>query len=325
MNNEDVLKYIDSMKIDKKQERIATVNKNIEEDVVTWDKDIDDKPNKKQTKGTIKKIANEFIDELFSDEEQETTTQDENTQDTEEQEDPKRKIPEKLTQELVEEYLREYYFEEREKRDSYQKQNLSVTDLVSCVRKVYFEFKNTERRPTYIYPFGEIVTSYGDITHAILQKRIPSMHVEEKIKINDKFDFPISFRMDIHLNDKVLVEIKNVESLPEKPKKEHAKQAILYAYFLNTYLGYDFDLVQLVYVARGKIKVKIFDIQINDSILKKVDNMVKSYIETLKYHMNMDVPPPLTDKYVDKSQCIFCDYNYICNSKQKYKSYSSTL
>lgn len=320
MKSDEALNYIESMQVDNKQKRISSIDKNLDEDVVKWD---EEEPKKKTKKGTTKKINNEFVDELFDDkdEQQIKDNKDESTEEQEKEE--KVIIPDKITQENLEEFLRKHYEEKQKELDSYQKQNVSITDLVGCIRKTYFDFKNAERRPSYIYPYGEIVTEIGNIIHEILQKRIPCVDKEEKIKLMDDFAFPISFRMDIHLNSNTLIEIKSIESIPEKPKKEHAKQAILYAYFLNKYRGYNFNLVQLIYISRGKVKSKIFDIEINESILMKVENMVEGYLETLKEQLDMNVPPPLTNKYVEKSQCFFCDYNYICDSKQKYKSYSS--
>lgn len=323
MKNDEALNYINSIKIDEKQKRISTVDKNLDEDVIKWDEE--EKTKSKSKKGTTKKIDNEFMDELFTDDEKQKTEEEKNEEVETIKEEPKIDIPERITQENLEEFLKKYYEEKQKELDSYQKENVSITDLISCIRKVYFDFKNTERRPTYIYPYGEIVTEIGNVTHQILQKRIPCTDKEEKIKLTEEFAFPISFRMDIHLNENTLIEIKSIESLPDKPKKEHAKQAILYAYFLNKYRGYNFNLVQLLYISRGKVKAKIFDIEINESILMKVENMVNGYIDTLKEHIDMNVPPPLTNKYVDKSQCFFCDYNYICDSKQKYKSYSSMM
>lgn len=320
MKNDEILNYIDSMQIDEKQKRIPSVDKNLDEDVVKWD---EEETKKKPKKGTTKKIDTEFMDELFTDDKKEEIKEENNEEVVEKHEESKVNIPEKITQENLEEFLKKFYEEQRKELDSYQKKNVSITDLVGCVRKTYFDFKNVERRPSYIYPYNEIVTEIGNVVHQVLQKRIPCINKEEKMKLTEEFSFPISFRMDIHLNQNTLIEIKTIDTLPDKPKKEHAKQAILYAYFLNKYRGYNFNLVQLLYISRGKVKSKIFDIEINESILMKAENMVKGYLETLKEHLDMNVPPPLTNKYVDKSQCFFCDYNYICDSKQKYKSYSS--
>jgi CRISPR/Cas system-associated exonuclease Cas4 (RecB family) len=326
LNNEDVLKYIESIKPDKNQKHISSINKNVEEDVVTWDEEVpkETTQKKQEFKGTTKKIDSGFVDDLF-DEPKNNKEEKVETETPETPEENKVVIPDKLTQENLEEFLKAFYYEQKANVESYQKKNVSITDLVSCIRKTYFDFKNTERRRSYIYPYNEIVLDVGNTIHNILQKRIPSTENEEKIKIKDKFAFPISFRMDIHLNDRVLIEIKSIEALPSKPKKEHAKQAILYAYFLNQYLGYHFDLVQVVYIARGKIKGCIFDIPITENIMKKAGQMVEEYLDILKEHIDMDVPPPLSNKYVDRSNCFFCDYSYICDSKQKYKSYSTKI
>ena len=236
-------------------------------------------------------------------------------------------IPQKVTKELLTEYLRNYYQEHVDQRNSYQKENLSVTDLVSCIRMVYFDFTNAERKRNYIYPYEEIVTEIGNTIHSILQKRIPCIDKEEKIKITDKFAFPISFRMDIHLNDQTLIEIKSIDALPPKAKPEHIKQAVLYAYFLNRFRDYKINMVQLLYVSRGKVDIAVFDIPITDQLLDRVDTTIKEYINDLKYHIDIKVAPPLTNKYVDKSKCYFCDYNHICQSvtNTKYKTYSERI
>jgi len=294
---EDVLKYIDEMKTIEAKD-VEKLKKDVNSDNIAW---VDNKPA--QAPLDIKQQAN--TDTIISN----------------------NNIPTKITKELLDEYLRDYYMEHVKQRNSYQKENLSVTDLVNCIRMVYFDFVNTERKRNYIYPYEEIVTEVGNTIHSIIQKRIPCIDKEEKIKITDVFAFPISFRMDIHLNDKTLIEIKTIDALPDKPKPEHMKQAIMYAYFLNRFKNYNIDLVQLLYVSRGKIDIKVFDIPITTQLLDKVDISIKEYINDLKRHIDMNVPPPLTNKYIDKNKCFFCDYSYICQttSNIKYKTYSEKI
>lgn len=127
---EDVLKYIDEMKTIEAKD-VEKLKKDVNSDNIAW---VDNKPA--QAPLDIKQQAN--TDTIISN----------------------NNIPTKITKELLDEYLRDYYTEHVKQRNSYQKENLSVTDLVSCIRMVYFDFVNVERKRNYIYPYQEIVTEF---------------------------------------------------------------------------------------------------------------------------------------------------------------------
>jgi len=216
--------------------------------------------------------------------------------------------------------LRGYETKQREKKSSWTKKNLNLYDLVGCIRKTYYALKNFEEQEGgYVYPYGEIIHGIGNVIHDCLQNNLSPLQNELKTKIND-MSIVISGRVDMLWNNEVLVEIKSIDALPNEPKKEHMLQALYYVYLINTYMDYDIKVVQMLYVSRGKVGIKIFDVDITPELLQKVGGRLTEWVDELSNYMKLDVPPPRDHKYVVTDSCRFCGYKDRCESTSKYKS-----
>jgi hypothetical protein len=229
--------------------------------------------------------------------------------------------PYKLTKEYVVSKLKEYESEEIYKRTTYQKKTVNAYDLVGCIRKVYYAIKGVEERPApNSYPYGELVTSMGNAVHDILQKRLPSDSNELKIKISDAYDIVINVRSDILWNPEVVVEIKTKDIAPKTAEPEHVVQAMIYAYLLNKYHNYNIQLVQVLYVARGKVDISIIDVPITPDYMLKVGNKIEKFTSSLMTYVDKDVPPPMDHQYVTTKACVFCNYKHECQKHQAFQS-----
>lgn len=220
-------------------------------------------------------------------------------------------IPEILTPELVESFLRVPLIGKREGEKFKVKKRLTVGDLSDCVRKAYYNFKGLERKISYIYPFEEMVLGVGNLIHDTLQKRLKFKSEEVTLKIDD-YPIEISGRYDILLNDDVLVEIKSIDAIPKKPKPEHLWQGAIYSMFLNNNLDHNLKTLQLLYVARGKFKVELFNYDLSEKVLNNVKNRVDNYVQLLHESLESDTPPDYGSKYISTNNCFFCPYEYEC-------------
>jgi len=227
--------------------------------------------------------------------------------------------PSKITKDYVVGLLKAYEEENVKQRSSYQKKTINAYDLTGCIRKLFYGLKGTKEEAV-VYPYGEIVHGIGNTVHEIMQKRLPSQQNELKIRVENQYEFTLNMRSDILWNDNVVVEVKTIESIPSKAKDEHVLQALFYAYLLNTYLGYRINLVQLLYVSRGKVDVEIFDVDITEEIMLKVGLRIKEILTIVSAHLKENVPPPMDNKYVSTDNCKFCGFAHACQSRSSYKS-----
>lgn len=231
--------------------------------------------------------------------------------------------PYKLTKDYIVSILKEYEREEIYKRTTYDKKTVNAYDLVGCIRKVYYAIKGVEEIPNpNSYPYGELVTAMGNAVHEILQKRLPSDSDELKIKITDMYDIVINVRTDILWNSEVVVEIKTKDVVPKTAEPEHIVQAMIYAYLLNKYHGYNIQLVQILYVARGKLDIAVIDIPITEDYMFKVGNKIENFTSSLMTYVEKNLPPPMNHMYVNTKSCFFCNYKHECQRHQTFQTLS---
>jgi hypothetical protein len=235
--------------------------------------------------------------------------------------DPTDEKPYKLTKDYIVSILREHEKEEIQKRTTYEKKTINAYDLVGCIRKSYYAMKGIQEIPkTNSYPYGELVQQMGNSCHDVLQKRLPSKSNELKIKITDVYSITINVRTDILWNDNVVVEIKTKDVVPHQAEAEHIVQALIYAYLLNTHMNHQIELVQILYVARGKLDIAVFDVPITEDHMMKVGNKLQKYTSDLIAFFEADTPPPMDHKYVITKACMFCNYEHEC---KKFKPFTS--
>lgn len=222
-----------------------------------------------------------------------------------------KELVEKLDKESVESFLKKFTFGKFYAEKERVKKRLSISDLVSCIRKSYFHLTKAEMTMGYMYPYQEMVLGVGNGVHDILQKRIPSLDVENDFVLKHYF-VDISGRYDLLLNKNVMVEIKTCDPLPAVADDKHKLQILFYAFILNTYFNFNINLIQVLYVSRGKFGVKIFDFDINERILEKVRSYLDTMMAELDNAIKNQVPPKRDSKFCLKSDCAFCNFEKVC-------------
>jgi CRISPR/Cas system-associated exonuclease Cas4 (RecB family) len=231
-----------------------------------------------------------------------------------------KQLIDKLSKNAVEEILRRQTVAEFNKRKARPKTRLSISDIVECIRRSYYAITNENQELGFAYPYMELVQKTGDNIHEVIQNRIPNSEVEVSFTVRDYF-VDIAGRYDLLLNPTTLVEIKSIEAVPTKPKKEHTRQALIYAYILNHYFNHDIKMVQILYIARGKFSSGVFDIVIDDNVIATVKKYLDMYMTDLQTHVEeLKCPPPKDHRLVNNSNCGFCPYQKICSRVDKYEN-----
>lgn len=222
------------------------------------------------------------------------------------------KIPIKLTKEIIENGFRNKYLQSV---NTYTKKTVSISNLVGCIKQVYFLFKGEQQyfRPD-MYPYSICATSVGNTIHELIQTcGIPYKQVESSLRL-DLHGFTVTGRCDIIVNDMVIAELKSIGDLPAKPKPEHMKQVLIYTHLMNTYLNATFKLAQLVYYSRGKSDIKIFDVEYTDKIDKSVKSFLEGFLTSFDDYLKTGNVP---EKYVITTNCAFCGFYHKCYNTLK--------
>ncbi len=222
-----------------------------------------------------------------------------------------KELLEKLDVDAVESYLKKFTFGKFYGEKERVKKRLSISDIVGCIRKSYFHLTKAEMTLGYVYPYQEMVLGVGNGVHDILQKRIPSLDVENDFVLKHYF-VDISGRYDLLLNKNVMVEIKTCNTLPTVAEDKHKLQILFYAYILNTFFNFDIKTIQVLYVSRGKFGVKIFDFDITYKIIERVKIYLDTMMAELENSIKNQTPPKKDSKFCLKSDCNFCNFEKVC-------------
>ena len=120
-------------------------------------------------------------------------------------------------------------------------------------------------------------------------------------------------RCDAICYGKILHEYKTVEKIDDDTelKSEHLQQAVIYAYLLNKIHHRNIQYIQIIYVSRGKVGVKVFNIEVNEDIMNKVGNRLNKQLRELKDCLDQYRVPSFDSEYCSKD-CKFCEYATFC-------------
>lgn len=198
--------------------------------------------------------------------------------------------------------------EEDNASQNYDRPYISVTELLGCIRKVYYERKKYKIEGyQFRYPYLPLICHVGNSIHQFLQT-IYTFDETEKTIISQKYN--VKGRID-GLKNHCVVEIKSFDQ--DKYKNtyilEHFDQGNMYAYILNEDLNYKIDTVTLVYVIRNLKKIEVFDIPINNQ--RAISFLDRSIV--LKECLDNNKVPSKIGQ--NDEQCKYCNYKSICKSE----------
>lgn len=209
-----------------------------------------------------------------------------------------------------EQLARESLKTEFQKRYSKTKNTVSVSELLSCVRKNYYFRCQTPLNLNQYFRFVylQLIQEVGNTVHTYIQSIYKFDEVEKSVESKE---YNVRGRLDAIIRDCV-VEIKTIDQ--DKFKgiilPEHYNQALIYAYMLNKYYDIKINAATIVYVIRNLKSIVSIDIIFNWNIDNKKAEMLLNRANIL---LNAVTTKTLPDPIGSTSEeCKYCPYKGIC-------------
>ena len=217
--------------------------------------------------------------------------------------------------------MRSRLIDDYKKLQSYERPYISVTELFSCLRKVYYNRLKytTDLKKQFNFAYLDLINRIGNTIHDYVQE-IYNFTETEKTILSEKYK--VKGRVDA-IYDTFLYEFK---SMDEKKFngiyiKEHYLQPIIYSYILNSEYNYNIKTITLVYFFRDNLKRKPYtiDLPIDD----KTAIMYLDYANILHNSISTKQIPDSINS--SDEQCRWCPYLSYCdkNLSKKEKIVSS--
>lgn len=211
----------------------------------------------------------------------------------------------------LESIMRLKVIEENKNKQDYDRPNISVTELLGCVRKVYYERKKypVDIYNQYIYPYLPLINHVGNAVHQFIQT-IYGFDEVEKTVISSKYK--VKGKVD-GIKGQYVIEIKTFDQdkFNGKYTQDHFDQGNIYSYLLNSELNYNILGFTLVYVIRNLKKIYVFDLEIdNDRAISFLNRSLIIHDSLLK-----NIVPDTIG--CDEEQCKYCIYKSICKKEIK--------
>jgi len=208
--------------------------------------------------------------------------------------------------EKFENLMRSRLVDNHKRLQSYDRPYISVTELVSCIRRAYYQRRKypIDINQQYRFAYVSLITHVGDAVHDFIQG-LYDFEETEKTVISEVYQ--VKGRID-GLRGRFLIEFKTIdeEKFDGKYLDTHYKQCLLYVYILNEEYNYDIDTITLVYIERNLKRITPFDLPYDREQAKSLID--KAHL--LKQSLTSKKPP---DPYnAKKEDCRYCQYIKHC-------------
>jgi len=208
--------------------------------------------------------------------------------------------------EKFESLMRSKLIDEAKKLQSYDRPYISVTEIISCLRRSYYQRQKypLDIKSQYRFAYVSLINHIGDTVHNFIQDLYDFEEVEKTI-ISEKYK--VKGRID-GLRGSYLIEIKTIDEDKYKGNyiNQHYHQALIYTDILNREYNYSINTITIVYVLRNLKKIYTFDLPYNPSISSK---FLENAITLRQCLASKKVPEPINST---KDQCKFCPYLKYC-------------
>ena len=204
-----------------------------------------------------------------------------------------------------EQVMRDALIKEHKRSSNYEKVYISVSDLISCPKKVYFQCKkyNIDLQSTYRFSYLHLIKKVGILVHKIVQELYKFDEIEKTI-ISKKYN--VKGRVDA-IKGNTLYELKTIDNdkFDNQYDQTHLNQGMIYSYILNNDYNYNIKNISIVYFGRNLKTVFPFNnLPVNNSIAESFLSKSPMIMNCLK---NNTVP-----KEENKNDCMFCSYKGYC-------------
>jgi len=205
----------------------------------------------------------------------------------------------------LEQAMRNELIKEHNRSNNYEKTYISVSDLISCPKKVYFQCKkyNIDLQNTFKFSYLHLIKKVGNLVHKIVQELYKFDEIEKTV-ISKKYN--VKGRVDA-IKGNTLYELKTMdnEKFENKYELTHYHQGLIYSYILNNDYNYKIKNISIVYIGRNLKTVFPFNnLPLNDSIAESFLN--KSFIISDSLKKNT------LPREENTSDCTFCPYKKYC-------------
>ena len=221
--------------------------------------------------------------------------------------------------------MRENLIKEYHRSKKYRKSQISVTELLSCPRKIYYNRKNYSIDLNEEFKFSNLylIRKVGNSVHSAIQK-VYNFDESEKTIISEKFN--VKGRVDAILGTSI-IELKTTDKQKYQDiyDKNHYYQGIIYAYILGIEYGYEITNISIVYIFRDLKSFKVHNLP-PDSTLAKLfldrslmisDCLIKNIVPSVKESS----VPSITD--IPEEECVYCSYKKYCDKTTPVKKSTS--
>lgn len=202
--------------------------------------------------------------------------------------------------------MRSKLIDEYKKLQSYDRPYLSVTEIISCIRRAYYQRQKypIDIKSQYRFPYIYLINNVGNTVHDCIQSLYNFEEVEKTI-ISEKYK--IKGRID-GIRGVFLIELKTIdeEKFTGNYIPQHYHQGLLYSYILNEEYNYEIKVITIVYIIRNLKKIYPFDLPYE---ISKVKPFLEASTSLKNALSSQRVPDPINGT---KEQCTFCPYIKIC-------------
>jgi CRISPR/Cas system-associated exonuclease Cas4 (RecB family) len=202
--------------------------------------------------------------------------------------------------------MRAKLIDEFKRLQSYDKPYIWVSELVICIRKVYYTRQRyaINLNEQYRFAYLSLINHVGNSVHDFIESLYDFQETEKNV-ISEKYK--VKGRVD-GIKEGFLIDIKTIDDKKFKNTYQISdyNQGLIYAYILNTEYGYKIHTITLVYVPRNLKRVIPFDLPMDN-------NLAKSFLENSLLLQNSIseniVPDPIG---ATNDQCKYCPYKKYC-------------
>lgn len=196
----------------------------------------------------------------------------------------------------------------------YRKTHISVTELLQCPRKVFYNRKNYSIDLDEEFKFVNLYLTrkIGNVLHNEVQKLYKFDEIEKTV-ISEKYK--VKGRVDAIL-DKSIIELKTTDKQKYQDiyDKNHYHQGVIYAYILGSEYGYEITNISIVYIFRDLKSIKVHNLPPDPKLAESFLNRSLIISDCLK----KNVVPSITE--IKDEDCLYCSYKKYCKKNDEIKT-----
>ena len=206
--------------------------------------------------------------------------------------------------------MRSKLVDDYKKLQSYERPFISVTEIVSCIRKAYYyrlKF-SVDIKDLFKFPYVDLISEVGKTIHSYVQSVYDFTEIDKTI-VSDKYN--VKGRIDA-FKENYLYEIKTVDEdkFPNSTIPEHYEQGLIYSYIMNTEYDYNIHTVTSVYVMRNNLRTIVsFD---NPVDIERAKPLLERGLILRNCLLKNNTPDVLGSTM---GQCSFCEFKKYCEKE----------